>query len=107
MATLCFVVTRSPYTEPHFDTFVSLANAALDGGHAVKAFLFLDGVYAAGPDQKGPSPRQKLEALAGRGVDVVASRDCAERRGVAAGTRVGGLDELAGMCEAADRVVTL
>jgi tRNA 2-thiouridine synthesizing protein D len=108
MAALGFLLTRSPFSEPHFDTFVRLAGAALDQGHRVKAFLYMDAVLAATPSQKhGPTPRERLDALVARGVEIVSCGLCVENRGIAVDGRVGGLPDLAFMLDDLDRLVTL
>jgi hypothetical protein len=86
MNSIAFILTRSPFTEPHASTLTRLARAARDAGATVKVFCTLDGVYA------------KLDGL---GVPVVYDEDSLRERGLPGpGGRIESVLP-------ADRVVTL
>ena len=85
MATLGFILTRSPFTEPNAETLSRLAAAAIDQGHRVRAFLELDGVFA------------RLDPP----IETVVCRRCARARGLE------GAADLASFLASCDRVVTL
>jgi sulfur relay (sulfurtransferase) complex TusBCD TusD component (DsrE family) len=84
MATLGFILTRSPFTEPHAATLSRLAAAAIARGHRVRAFLDLDGVAA------------RLDPA----IETVTCRRCAEARGLP------GDADLSDFVASCDRVVT-
>lgn len=116
MADLGFLLTRPPQASPGAHSFYLLARAALDQGHAVRAFFYQDGVYQClkaqdeGDGEGGPS--QWLEALVEAGASLVASHACLKGRGLDSsalvpGVRMGTLEELALTASRADRVVCL
>lgn len=117
MADLGFLITRPPHASPGARSFFLLAQAALDGGHAVRAFFYLDGVYQCLKGQRPAlegedGPGVWMEALLARGASMVASNMCLRIRGldlesVIPGIRVGTMEELASLTAQADRVVCL
>jgi tRNA 2-thiouridine synthesizing protein D len=116
MAQIVIVVTAAPNRSAAWQTAVSLAAAAIELGHQVALFLFMDGVYGAIRRQRRPVPAVlpsvELASLMGRGVRVCLCATAAEHRGLATGTlmagvTVGGLPDLALMAEDADRLVSL
>ncbi|MBI3180933.1 MAG: DsrE family protein [Myxococcales bacterium] len=116
MAKLCFVLTTGPYQFQAWDTVSQLASAALDKGHEVSFFMYLDGVYNLIKHQKYDDlpvlPRDRFASLAKRGAKIVACGICTNARGLEGGkeyiegAKVGGLPDFAEMVGEADRVVT-
>lgn len=117
MADLGFLLTRPPHASPGARSFYLLAKAALDGGHTVRAFFYLDGVYQCLKGQQPVAegedgPGQWLEALLDGGARLVVSNRCLKTRGLESGSllpgvRVGTMEELAMLAAQVDRVVCL
>jgi tRNA 2-thiouridine synthesizing protein D len=112
---LGILVTTAPYTFQNIDTAYHLAKAALDLGHEVLMFLYMDGVINANKNIRSPGERNvadMLRELAGLGVRIEACGECAKFRGikrdqVVEGTRLTGISTLAEMVNESDRFVTL
>lgn len=117
MAELGFLITRSPHASPGARSFYLLARAALEAGHPVQAFFYMDGVYqclkahqSGASGQEGPATW--METLLGLGAVLTASNRCLRSRGLdaeglMAGVRVGTLEDLARLSARSDRVVCL
>ena len=54
MAKIGFLLTEGPWQTENHKVFTKLASAALDAGHEVQAFWYLDGVYNPIKHQKFP-----------------------------------------------------
>ncbi len=117
MATLGFLLTNSPLQHEHFDTFAALAQAALDKGHKVRAFFYLDGTLSPIKHQTFPDldvmPRHKLAKLVEGGAEITCCGICVNARGLEKGKeyidgiRVGGLPDFAEIISETDRLITL
>ncbi|MBI2303795.1 MAG: DsrE family protein [Chloroflexi bacterium] len=117
MSELGLVLTTSPLQYQNGETVVHVAEAALDRGHGVRIFLYLDGVYNPLRYQTFPDmavmPWQRFQALAERGADIVACGLCVNARGLqggkdfVSGIRIGGLPDFAAMVGEVDRLVCL
>ncbi len=111
------MLTQSPLHHQHVETAYGLASAALDQGHTVAMFCYIDGVY--GPMQAQDVrdalmlPREQFSVLLGRGVSVTCCGLSVNGRGLdnhAAfldGVTVGMLSDLANLVSECDRVVSL
>jgi tRNA 2-thiouridine synthesizing protein D len=117
MATIGFLVTRSPLQYEHVDTASAIAEAALDKGHQVKLFLYLDGTYTPNQYQTFPDlpvmPKDKFATLVAKGAQIIACGVCVNARGLQKGkdyiegVRVGGLPDFAEQLGEVDRLITL
>jgi len=117
LAELGFLITRSPHASPGARSFFLLARAALDSGHSVRAFFYMDGVYQclkANPSGSArlEGPSTWMETLLGLGAVLTASNRCLRSRGLDAegllpGVRVGTLEDMARLSAVSDRVVCL
>ncbi len=117
MATIGVLLTGGPYQFENWETAVDIGQAALDKGHQVKYFLYLDGVYNpirhhAFPDMK-VMPKDRVQALVDRGAEVIACGVCVNARGLQGGkdyidgVRVGGLPDFAEIVGEVDRLISL
>lgn len=117
MATIGFLLTTGPYQYENADTLYNIASAALDKGHGVKIFQYLDGVYNPVAAQAFPDlsvlPKDKVASLLERGATVIACGICVNARGLEGGkgyvegARVGGLPDFAEIVADVDRLITL
>lgn len=117
MATLGIVLTQSPLQHQQAETAYGLASAALDQGHQVAIFCYMDGVFGPMRDQDFPDalmlPREQFSVLLERGVSVMCCGLCVNGRGLDArtafldGVAVGMLPDLANLVSDCDRVVSL
>ncbi|MCL5264980.1 MAG: DsrE family protein [Chloroflexi bacterium] len=117
MATLGFLLTLGPFQFENWDTAASLAEAALDKGHEVRMFLYLDGVYNPVKLQTFPDldvmPKDRFAALASRGAKIIACGICVNARGLekgkdyVEGVKVGGLPDFAEIVAESDSLITL
>jgi tRNA 2-thiouridine synthesizing protein D len=117
MAKLGILLTTGPFQVQNCDTAASLAEAALDRGHEVALFLYLDGVYNPIKHQTFPDlgrmPKDRFAALADRGARIIACGVCVNARGLekgkdyVAGVTVGGLPDFAEIVGEVDRLVAL
>ncbi len=117
MAKLGILFTRSPVQVENWETAAGIAEAALDKGHEVSFFYYLDGVYTpvkymTFPD-KEVMPKDQLEKLLVKGAKVVACGICVNARGLEKGkdylegVKVGGLPDFAEIVGEADQLITL
>lgn len=116
MAKIAFLLTSGPFQFQNWETAVNLADAALDKGHEVNLFLYLDGVYNPNRHQTFPDlpvlPRDRFARLVQRGAKIIACGVCVRARGQKGedyleGVPVGGLPDFAEMLGESDRLVTL
>ncbi len=117
MATLGFLLTTGPYQVQNSETLCKTAEAALDKGHAVKIFMYLDGVYNPIKYQKFPDldtlPKDRVQTLVDKGAQIIACGICVNARGLEngkdylEGVKVGGLPDFAEIVSEVDRLVTL
>ncbi len=111
------ILTTGPWQHQDWETAVSIAEAAVEKGHQVLIYLYLDGVY-------NPLKRQALEGfdtmpkdsfarLIARGVRVIVCADASSARGLEAdrsfieGVEVGALPDLADLVGEVDRLISL
>jgi tRNA 2-thiouridine synthesizing protein D len=57
------LLLTSPYTYQNSETFYEIAKAALEKGHEVKVFLFVDGVNNAKLNQEPDPERPNLSSM--------------------------------------------
>lgn len=117
MATLGFLLTTGPYQFQNYETLCKTAEAALDKGHGVKIFMYLDGVYNPIKFQKFPDmqslPKDRFESLVKKGAQIIACGICVNARGLEngkdflEGVKVGGLPDFAEIVGEVDRLITL
>ena len=116
MAKLGFLLTSGPFQFEAWDTATRLAEAALDKGHEVRVFCYLDGVYNPNKNQVFPDmkqmPKDKIAGIVARGASVIACGVCVRARGQKGedyvdGVKVGGLPDFAEIVGEVDRLITL
>ncbi len=117
MASIGILLTGGPYQFENWETAVDIGDAALARGHAVKYFLYLDGVYNPIKLQTFPDmekmPKDRVQALIEKGAEIVACGVCVNARGLQGGkdyvegARVGGLPDFAEIVSDIDRLITL
>lgn len=123
MTELGIVLTGGPFDSQRWRTAYEIGRAALDKGHAVTYFHYLDGTLVPVVDQSFPEcadgglfdelPAEKFEALLEDGATIICCGLCVDARGIDAenaypsGVEVGLLPDLADMLGEADRVVSL
>ncbi|MBI2955037.1 MAG: DsrE family protein [Chloroflexi bacterium] len=117
MATLGMLLTLGPFQFENWDTAASIAEAALDKGHEVRMFLYLDGVYNPIKHQTFPDlsvmPKDRFAALVEKGATIIACGVCVNARGLEKGkdyidgVKVGGLPDFAEIIGEADALITL
>jgi tRNA 2-thiouridine synthesizing protein D len=119
MAKIGILLTEGPWQSQNYDIFAKLASAALDKGHEVLAFWYLDGVYNPIKHQKFPGtteenlPVSKMKRVIEKGAKIVACGICVNGRGLQDGkeyidgVRVGGLPDFADIMGECDRLITL
>lgn len=110
-------MTHSPLQFPHWETAAHLALAALDQGHQVSIFLYLDGVYTPLRHQRFPDlevlPVDRVKTLLAKGARIVACGLCVNARGLEGGkdflegVEIGSLPDFAAILGQADRLVSL
>ena len=117
MAKLGILLTLGPFQFENWETAASIAEAALDKGHEVQFFYYLDGVYNPIKYQTFPDldvmPKDRIARLLDRGAKIIACGICANARGLEKGkdyiegVRVGGLPDFAEMLGEVDRLIAL
>ena len=123
MAHVGFLVTGGPFDSQRWRTAYELGRAALDDGHEVTYFQYLDGALVPVADQAFPDcadgglfdemPGEKFAELLADGATVVCCGLCVDARGIDAdrdypdGVEVGLLPDLADLLGEADRVISL
>jgi tRNA 2-thiouridine synthesizing protein D len=123
MAHIGVLLTGGPFDSERWRTAYELGRAALDGGHEVSIFHYLDGALVPVADQTLPGcsdaglydemPTEKFQRLIDDGAAVVCCGLCVDARGIDAetdypdGVEVGLLPDLADIVGEADRVISL
>ncbi len=117
MARIALLLTEGPWQTENYEIFARLADAALDKGHEVEGFWYIDAVYNAIKHQKFPEdvplPIERMKRLVDKGARIIACGICVNARGLERGkefikgVRVGGLPDLADMISEADTFITL
>ncbi len=117
MAKLGFLLTLGPFQFENWETAASIAEAALDKGHEVKFFYYLDGVYNPIKYQTFPDlpvmPKDRWAKLLEKGGTITACGICVNARGLEKGkdyiegVKVGGLPDFAEIVGEVDRLITL
>jgi len=117
MAKLGLVLTEGPWQTENYEIFARLAEAALDKGHEVEGFWYIDGVYNALKHQKFPEdvplPVDRMKKLIEKGATIRACGICVNARGLEGGKEyiegvpVGGLPDMADMVSESDAFITL
>ncbi|MFQ5593623.1 MAG: DsrE/DsrF/TusD sulfur relay family protein [Anaerolineae bacterium] len=117
MATIGFLLTAAPLQTEHPETAFRIADAALDKGHGVRMFFYLDGVYNPNQFQTFPDldimPKDRIQGLLDKGAEIIACGICVNARGLQNGRDyvdgivVGGLPDFAELVSDCDRLITL
>jgi tRNA 2-thiouridine synthesizing protein D len=117
MAKLGLLLTEGPWQTENYEIFARLAEAALDKGHEVEGFWYIDGVYNALKGQKFPEdvplPVERMKKLIEKGATIRACGICVNARGLEGGkdyiegVPVGGLPDFADMISESDALVCL
>ncbi len=118
-----FVLTGGPFDSQRWHTAYRLGREALDAGHRVSYFHYLDGAYVPVADQQLPDcadsnlyermPTEQFQELVADGAEVICCGLCVNARGIDAeedypeGVEIGLLPDLADMLGEADRVISL
>lgn len=114
---LGILLTEGPFQTEHHETATEIAKAALEKGHEVEMFLFLDGVYNALAAQAMPyaenQPVDHFKEILGLGGKIIACGVCVDARGLESGknfiegVKVAGLPQLSEQIDWADRFISL
>jgi tRNA 2-thiouridine synthesizing protein D len=117
MAKIGILLTEGPWQTENYEIFARLAEAALDKGHEVEAFWYLDGVYNAIKHQKFPEdvplPVERMQKVIEKGGKIIACGICVNGRGLEGGkeftegVKVGGLPDMADMVSDSDTFIAL
>lgn len=123
MSALGILLTGGPFDSQRWRTGYELGRAALDAGHDVRYFHYLDGTLVPVEDQSFPEcadgglfdemPTEKYQQLLDEGAELICCGLCVDARGIDAasdypdGVEVGLLPDLADMLGEVDRVVSL
>jgi sulfur relay (sulfurtransferase) complex TusBCD TusD component (DsrE family) len=117
MAKLGMLLTLGPFQFQNWETAAGIAEAALDKGHEVRMFLYLDGVYNPIKYQTFPDlavmPKDRFATLVSKGASITACGICVNARGLEKGkdfiegVKVGGLPDFAEIVADCDRLITL
>jgi tRNA 2-thiouridine synthesizing protein D len=117
MAKIGILLTEGPFQTQKWETAYNIGKAALERGHEVKYFLYLDGVYNPMRTQKFPEwekmPKDRFEELVRLGAEIIACGICVNARGLEDGkdyfdkVKVGGLPDFAEIIGEVDRLITL
>ena len=110
---IAVIVQTDPYKYRDLETAYEVVTAALKKGHEVKIFLYDESVVAASRDAKvigEKGPGEMVRNLVERGVEITTCGACCLMRGLAKealvkGSQMGGLPDLAGITNWADRIV--
>jgi tRNA 2-thiouridine synthesizing protein D len=117
MAKIGFMLTLGPFQFENWETACNIAKSALEKGHEVKMFLYLDGVYNPIKLQTFPDlpvmPKDRVAELVAKGANIIACGICVNARGLEKGKDyipgvvVGGLPDFAEIVSDVDRLITL
>jgi len=86
--TLTILLLTGPYTSQYADIACHIAEKALEQGHRVNLFLYMDGVHIPKKGQvtkNFPNILEHLKKLIGRGLKVKSCVRCASARGYVEG----------------------
>ena len=116
MAKIGFLLTLGPFQFENWETVANIAEAALDKGHQVQFFYYLDGVYNPIKYQTFPDlavmPKDRVAKLVAKGAKIIACGVCVNARGLEKGkdyiegVKVGGLPDFAEIVGDVDRLIT-
>lgn len=112
--TVGFLLRTGPYTSQNIDTVYHLGKSLLNKGHALKLFLYEDGLMALNKDIKSPQERnlaEMMNELASLGAEIRGCGTCASFRGlkkdqIIEGAKLGGMAVLVGYIGACDRFLS-
>lgn len=114
---LGILLTEGPFQTQHHQTATEIAKAALEKGHDVEMFLFLDGIYNVISTQAMPyaenQPVDHFKEVLRLGGKIIACGVCVSARGFEGGhdfiegAEVGGLPQLSEQIDQADRFISL
>lgn len=117
MAKFGLILTEGPFQTQNWEIFVNIAEAALDKGHEVEGFLYIDGVYNAIKHQRYPDmdplPVKRFQKLVEKGMKLINCGICVNARGLQdgkeyfEGAEVGGLPDMADILGEADVMICL
>jgi tRNA 2-thiouridine synthesizing protein D len=123
MGHLGILLTGGPFDSERWRTGYEMGRAALDVGHEVTYFHYLDGTLVPVADQEFPGcaedglfdemPVAKYQELLDDGAEILCCGLCVNARGIDAradypeGVQVGLLPDLADLIGDADRVISL
>ena len=117
MAKIGILLTQSPLQNQHWETASNIAESALDKGHEVQFFLYLDSTYTPNKRQTFPDldvmPKDRFATLVEKGAKIIACGICVNARGLdngrdyIDGVKVGGLPDFAEMTGEVDTLITL
>jgi tRNA 2-thiouridine synthesizing protein D len=119
MAKIGILLTEGPWQTENYKVFTKLAEAALEKGHEVHSFWYLDGVYNPIKHQKFPGvddkdlPVSGMKRLVEKGAKIICCGICVNGRGLQQGkeyidgVKVGGLPDFADIMGECDTLVTL
>lgn len=84
---ILLIICDPPFQSDRVDKALKIADAALDKGHQVSIFLFMDGVYNMLVTQNGEhfrieSSADRLKGLMDKGADISCCNLCKELRGI-------------------------
>lgn len=118
-----FLLTGGPFDSQRWRTAYELGRAALEAGHEVSYFHYLDGTYVPVADQELPGcsdtglfdemPTERFRELVDAGAEIICCGLCVNARGIdpetdyPEGVEVGLLPDLADALGEADRVISL
>ena len=114
MGSIAFLVLSGPYTFQGTHTLIQFANAALNKGHSISIFFFVDGVNNENKNIKAEEGMidipMELRALHDKGVKITACSACSEYRGITEqdiidGAEIAGLATFSEYYDAADKVI--
>lgn len=86
--TLTVLLLSGPYSSQYVDIACQIAEKALEQGHRVNLFLYMDGVHAPKKGQmtkKFPNIEERLKKLVGKGLKIKSCVRCASARGYVEG----------------------
>ncbi len=114
---LGILLTEGPFQTQRYQTATEIAKAALEKGHEVEMFLFLDGVYNALKTHDMPyaekQPSDHFKEVISLGGKILACGVCVAARGLEGGKyfiegiAVAGLPQLSEQIDRADRFISL
>ncbi len=117
MGKIVFISKESPYQQEKTTTLINMALAALEEGHQVVIFMYMDGVYGPFREQhlkKGKTISKYFSELIEKGAEIHLCSECVNTRGLKEdrdfikGVNIGGLYVgLVVPLEEADRVINL